>query len=480
MRTAGTLGEKIRALRKELKLTQQDLAGQDFTKSFISQVEKNQARPSLKSLQIIAARLNRPVSYFLGEEERVAVRDSGAELSGFLEMARTLEREGKSEKAIAALDQALQLCPGGDTMRRGTLQAAKARVALKQKDPDRALGFLSLALEDYGSSDDPEERAAVYNSMGAIYADHKAMYHKAADSYERALFLLDEKAADNPAFRARILTNLGISYCRLGSFDDATDCLTRAEGLCRKTGDYFKYGEICHTLGFIKEKQGDLDKALEFSERALHFYEAVGSLPHIARICVNLGIIQRSRGEPEGAAEFLDRAVKVATGANLKPDLANARQEYGRLRLAQGNHDEALHHLRTALEIEEEPTRRSDVLRAMAQAEKGKGGLDTAVIYLKQAALGYESGSRQRQLAECYFELGSIYREKGESEEATTYLVKSIESYKTVAECRDLTGTGTAGEPEGASRQEPPEPRSPQEQGASGAGRDLQDPGRDS
>ncbi len=48
-------------------MTQADLAGEEFTKSFISQIEKNQARPSLKSLQIFAQRLNRPVSYFLDD-----------------------------------------------------------------------------------------------------------------------------------------------------------------------------------------------------------------------------------------------------------------------------------------------------------------------------------------------------------------------------------------------------------------------------
>ena len=67
MKTGMTLGEKVRYLRKRLNLTQQELAGDDFTKSFISQIEKNEANPSLKSLYIIAERLNKPVSFFLDE-----------------------------------------------------------------------------------------------------------------------------------------------------------------------------------------------------------------------------------------------------------------------------------------------------------------------------------------------------------------------------------------------------------------------------
>jgi hypothetical protein len=35
-----TLGEKVRALRLQLGMTQAELAGEEFTKSFISQIEK--------------------------------------------------------------------------------------------------------------------------------------------------------------------------------------------------------------------------------------------------------------------------------------------------------------------------------------------------------------------------------------------------------------------------------------------------------
>lgn len=60
-----TVGARIKEARLAAGLTQQQLAGKDFTRGFISQIENEFIQPSLPSLRIIAARLNKPVSWFL-------------------------------------------------------------------------------------------------------------------------------------------------------------------------------------------------------------------------------------------------------------------------------------------------------------------------------------------------------------------------------------------------------------------------------
>ena len=65
---ASTLGERVRAARKELGLSQAQLAGDELTKGFISQLESGLVRPSIRSLQVIATRLAKPLDYFLGDE----------------------------------------------------------------------------------------------------------------------------------------------------------------------------------------------------------------------------------------------------------------------------------------------------------------------------------------------------------------------------------------------------------------------------
>ncbi|MGN4611080.1 helix-turn-helix domain-containing protein [Bacillus cereus group sp. MYBK71-2] len=64
-----TLGEKIKALRKEKKLTQTELAGAELTKSMLSQIENGKATPSMKTLQYIAEKLECEPSFLLEEDE---------------------------------------------------------------------------------------------------------------------------------------------------------------------------------------------------------------------------------------------------------------------------------------------------------------------------------------------------------------------------------------------------------------------------
>ena len=62
------IGERIKARRKELKLSLRELAEQvDLTASFLSQIERDQSSPSIESLRKISQALEVPIFYFLAE-----------------------------------------------------------------------------------------------------------------------------------------------------------------------------------------------------------------------------------------------------------------------------------------------------------------------------------------------------------------------------------------------------------------------------
>lgn len=62
------LGEKLRQARLDAGLSQRALCGDTITRNMLSQIEHGTARPSMATLQILAARLGKPVSYFLQED----------------------------------------------------------------------------------------------------------------------------------------------------------------------------------------------------------------------------------------------------------------------------------------------------------------------------------------------------------------------------------------------------------------------------
>ena len=66
----GHLGKRIRDARKSLNMTQKDLAGNFITRNMLSQIENDQASPSLKTMEYIASKLDRPLGYFMDEEQQ--------------------------------------------------------------------------------------------------------------------------------------------------------------------------------------------------------------------------------------------------------------------------------------------------------------------------------------------------------------------------------------------------------------------------
>ena len=70
------LGEKLRQARLEAGLSQRQLCGEEITRNMLSLIENGAASPSMKTLQYLSARLNKPVSYFLEETAVVSPNQS--------------------------------------------------------------------------------------------------------------------------------------------------------------------------------------------------------------------------------------------------------------------------------------------------------------------------------------------------------------------------------------------------------------------
>lgn len=61
------LGEKLRQARLEAGLSQRQLCGEEITRNMLSLIEHGAAKPSMKTLQYLSARLGKSVSFFLDE-----------------------------------------------------------------------------------------------------------------------------------------------------------------------------------------------------------------------------------------------------------------------------------------------------------------------------------------------------------------------------------------------------------------------------
>lgn len=75
-----TMGQRILAARLAAGLSQRELAGEEITRNMLSSLEHDAANPSVATLRYLSMRLNRPISYFLGEDgptEAVSAFEAG-------------------------------------------------------------------------------------------------------------------------------------------------------------------------------------------------------------------------------------------------------------------------------------------------------------------------------------------------------------------------------------------------------------------
>ena len=92
------LGEKLRLARMEAGLSQRQLCGEEITRNMLSQIEHGTAKPSMKTLQFLASRLGKSVSFFLDEEAVVSPNTQ------VMERARRCFDESLYSEALEALE----------------------------------------------------------------------------------------------------------------------------------------------------------------------------------------------------------------------------------------------------------------------------------------------------------------------------------------------------------------------------------------
>ncbi|MBR4109801.1 MAG: helix-turn-helix domain-containing protein [Oscillospiraceae bacterium] len=218
------LGVKLRQARLEAGLSQRQLCGEEITRNMLSQIENGSARPSMDTLQYLAARLGKPVSYFLEEQSVTspnqsvmaqarnaagqAVLDALEKYQGpdgifdrerwllealtCLELAQQALQENKKEYARALLEQAQRA--GARTpyytkelMRRRELLSFEAGL-LEAVDPDQWELFLlaKSALEQ----NTPEKSIGLLQAIASPTEKHHFLFAQAylqLSQYERAI-----------------------------------------------------------------------------------------------------------------------------------------------------------------------------------------------------------------------------------------------------------------------------------------------------
>ncbi|HEY6875137.1 MAG TPA: tetratricopeptide repeat protein [Candidatus Dormibacteraeota bacterium] len=291
----------IKQARAEAGLSLAQVASGEVSRTAIFLAETGKTRPTLPTVQLIAARTGKPVEFFLDENDAALIKRVDIDkLRGLAAAERfsDLAASAKAAKieAVEALDRAWSAY---------FLGQAYFRLA----NPHPALDELREARDTFQRS-----------------GDHW-MVVDCTDLIAGALSLLEDRAAlgiaeanleacrrlkpANRALEARVIGRLGSIHLVLHNWSKAVEYYQSAVEVAGELKDLSRLGKMYGNLGGAYEHLGDLTRARSYSQKSIAIHELLNDQISVARAENNLGLVLMKQGDLDQAREHLDRALRI-------------------------------------------------------------------------------------------------------------------------------------------------------------------------
>src|SRR5579884_3847392 len=276
-------GLSIRQLRRERSITQTQLGGDRYSKSYVSAVERGKIIPTPAALRFFAQQLEQPEEQFVqlfqqSEDEQIALLISGPTLSEDSTILRQeltildtlLERTelhdlSPQQKFLLPSPALLAQLPLEKRTRYSYLMGA---LALKQGDYHGAIAALETAL----ALAEEKYRRLILDELGNCYSQLR-IYQSALMYHLRALEALSGEELDLEHLRFRVELHCGFDYLSLGAYDEALDHLNRARNHLQIQQDMMSAGLLYWGLGYctyMMAYQQTFFSSTTHSEYSLH------------------------------------------------------------------------------------------------------------------------------------------------------------------------------------------------------------------
>lgn len=356
------LGEQVRSARRERGMSQAQLAGEELTKGFISQVESNLVRPSVRSLQIIASRLGKSLDYFLGDVPLA----TGKRLA-FHRLAAEAAAERHDWKVVRdEVGSGLECVPPKRERAALLRLLAQADLAAAQREP--AFDRINEALSLLDPATDAAEVARLQHLRGVAYGQLN-QYLAAAEALEQARDTMERHEVMDPRQRARILVALGTVYRRLGRTAKAMQTYSSALDLASASSELRVAAQGYMGVAVSLYDSGELDAAIHNYRRALDLFERVEDRAFELSVLHSLASIHFERGAADEARVLADRSLDLARMAGDERVAAAAQVILARIALAGGDPEAALELAKAAEKmLAMDRVQRADALRVIGAA----------------------------------------------------------------------------------------------------------------
>jgi len=418
------LGRRIRQARQELGLSLAAVAGSDFSRAFLNQIELGRAQPSTQNLRIIARRLQRPIDYFLEEPG-----DSAAALELALAEAEMSLLHGEGSRAESLVTRILMRTIPIELRTRAQLTLAVA--LMKQGRAQDARPVLEEAIVAAQRANWHQLLVELYDRLGSVHYLLRRP-HAAGQWFDQALERYESSGVADPVLKARVLGHRANLHYVAGQPIEAIAAYESAIAAAAQILDMPALAGIYEGLALSFQQTGQYARALSYAQKGLRIFETLRDVRMTGQLRLNMGdmLLQQGRvaeaerlfsdgaehlqrigdrelvphlvagmaesaleaSQVERASELIEEAIDLSTRSSDPLATVAVHRVAGRVAHVGGRRDSAHRHFERALEVAltiDNPDLRARVTYDFARVLEAEGDSAQAALRFRQA---YEAG----------------------------------------------------------------------------------------
>ncbi len=424
-----SLGDRVRQLRIARGLTQTDLAGDRFSKEYVSQIERGKTRPTAETIEWLAARLGVDSTFLeigVSSSERARVEsvivraEASIEQADYAEALEALDKLEPDLAAVAAPELELRAILASAWAR---LYLGEVRRAIEDLDRGRTIAE-SPSFSDVDRAEVLFRLATCRYKLNSI-STALALYSQALDLVERSGLPADR-------LRSHVLQWRSRCYRRQRDWEAAREDVERALELAEGLNDRSTMANAYFQASLVAERTGHWVVARSHAEKARGIYEELRDQSNVGKLLNEIGALNFQLGKPEDAIAYLKESFKVLLdvgddidAARVISSLAQVHLRTGKVELAEEQARQALDMLRGREDHIDEIGNAQLVLgRALLEQDK----LEEAEEAFASSEASFDQLSSTSHRAATWIAQGDLLARRGDDRQAARQFRRAAEA----------------------------------------------------
>ena len=342
------VGERLRQLRVASGLTQSELAGERFSKEYVSQIERGKTRPTQETVEWLAARLGVDPGFLANG----VATDERGRLEGALARAEALIEALRNEDAAAeyeTLVPASRATGVPELAVRALVGAGRTQMRLGALRQSLELLNEARGLVETGSFSDLEH-AEVFYALGVCRYQLNSV-QTSLGLLNEALALAERSGMPSDSLRSNILSWRSRCWRRQRDYEAAREDIERALQLAEDANDPRTIGAAYFQASLVADREGHWVLARNYAEKARAVYEELSDRIYVGQLTNNLGGLNFLLGKTDVAIGQLKEAFGIALDTGRDADAAQAVSSLAQIHLRTGSVEQAEEQARHALQL---------------------------------------------------------------------------------------------------------------------------------